>query len=65
MEVTTDVNKIKQAENTSKSAEALAVNVLLVMFTEDEPRNGNCTTSRRADIALLVSEQGVCRKRYA
>ena len=53
MEVTTDVSKIRQAENASKTAESLAVNLLLAMFSEEELKKGNCTTPRREDITLL------------
>ena len=53
VEVTTDVSKIRQAENASKTAESLAVNLLLAMFSEEELKKGNCTTPRREDIFLL------------
>ena len=53
MEVTTDVSKIRQAENASKTAESLTVNLLLTMFSEEELKKGNCTTPRREDITLL------------
>lgn len=47
------MSKIRQAENARKTAESLAVNLLLAMFSEEELKKGNCTTPRREDITLL------------
>ena len=53
VEVYVDKTKIQRAENISQTPEALAVNLLLALFTDDELRKGNCTTPRRKDIVLL------------
>ena len=44
---------VASAENASASPEALAVQLLLVLFTEDELAHGNCTKPRKSGIVLL------------
>ncbi len=45
--------RIKFAEGISGTADKLALNLLTVLFTNEELRRGNCTTPRRADIVVL------------
>ena len=51
--VTLSADVLRGAENSSSTAEKLAVNLLLSLFSEQELATGNCTKPRKDGILLL------------
>lgn len=49
----TTQEKISAAENASASPEALAVQLLVALFSEEELSKGNCTKPRKSGVILL------------
>lgn len=46
-------SQVVRAENVSPNASKLAVNLLTVLFTQEQLATGNCTKPNRSDIELL------------
>lgn len=51
--ITLSADVLRGAENSSCTAEKLAVNLLLSLFSEQELATGNCTKPRKDGILLL------------
>ena len=49
--------KVTEAERLTDTAEKLALALLLLLFTHDELRQGNCTKPMRSDINQLDAER--------
>ncbi len=56
--------RIKFAEGISGTADKLALNLLTVLFTNEELRRGNCTTHKRADLIVLRLNAIRCKFQY-